>query len=237
MKRLLGLTLLAILLFSLCLQAARWQYDRYEIRHAKNELIRANLAKEILSPTDLDLPSDEIAWRKIAMRGSFDPASEILVRNRYHQERYGFGVVTLFISENGKRYWVDRGWVPPGKDAQTPPVTKQVSSDSIVILARIRVENIETQVGGTVFALPGADGQSKLAVWDAEQAIETESIYLDLISTKPENFSPDVPTAVPQLSDGPHLAYAFQWLLFSGFVIFGWFLVVREERRAHSVKA
>jgi cytochrome oxidase assembly protein ShyY1 len=237
MKRIFGLTLLAILLFGLCIQGARWQYERYEIRHAKNELIRENLDKSPLSEADLTLSNDEIAWRKLSISGAFDPSNEILIRNRYYQERYGFGVVTLFVSNSGKRYWVDRGWVPPGKDAQTPPITKEVTRQNVEITVRVRVENIESQVGGTVFALPGTGGESKLEVWNSERAINTEPVYFDLISANPEKFSPDIPTGIPQLSDGPHLAYAFQWLLFAGFVLFGWFLVIREDRRAHSVKA
>lgn len=237
MKRLLGLTLLAILLFSLCIEAARWQFDRYEVRHARNELIRENLSRDPITESALSLPINEIAWRKISLGGRFDPANEILVRNRYHLDRYGFGVVTLFVSDSGKRYWVDRGWVPAGKDAQTPPETKPVSNQKIEILARVRVEDIESQIGGTVFALPGLNGESRLTRWNSERALDTEAVYFDLISTNPDAFTPDVPTTVPQLSDGPHLAYTFQWLLFAGFVIFGWVLVIREERRAHSEKA
>ena len=51
------------------------------------------------------------------------------------------------------------------------------------------------------------------------------------------NLNPDVPTLLPELSDGPHLAYSVQWILFAGMVLFGLYLVIREERRPQAEKA
>ena len=33
--------------------------------------------------------------------------------------------------------------------------------------------------------------------------------------------NPDVPVELPELSDGPHMAYALQWLFFAGLVVYG----------------
>lgn len=233
MRRYLALTALALALFALCLQGARWQFDRYETRHAKNELIKANISLSPIFESDLvGAKPERVAWRNIEISGTFQPDTEILVRNRYYQERYGLGVVTLFRSESGRSYWVDRGWVLAGPDAMTPPKVKPVDEKPVTLLARVRVEDIERQLGGTVFAIPGADGASRLQSWNNAGSVTTEAIYLDLISASDRRFNPDAPTPLPNLSDGPHLAYSIQWVLFAGFVLFGWFLVVREDRRA-----
>ena len=233
MKRFLGLTCLALILIALCLQGARWQYDRHEVRQTKNDLIRANIDRPEISEVELsDLPANEVAWRKIQLTGNFIPSTEILVRNRYYQERYGFGVVTLFASKSGKSYWVDRGWVPPGPDALTPPIRKPVTAQLVTLTGRVRIEDIENQIGGTVFAIPGEDGISQLKTWNQQEAVDSEAVYIDLIAASNPAFNPDAPVALPALSAGPHLAYTFQWLLFAGFVVFGWFLVIREDRRA-----
>jgi cytochrome oxidase assembly protein ShyY1 len=230
MKRIVGATLLALFLVALCLQGARWQYDRHEVRHNKNELIRQNITKPSIKEIDLAAPMN-VAWRTIEISGRFDPLNEILVRNRYHDGQYGFGVVTLFESDSGKKYWVDRGWVIAGPDAQTPPKVKVVDNLEVRITARVRVEDIESQISGTVFALPGNDGAAKLAKWDKEKSLVTESVYFDLISASRSNLNPDVPTLIPELSDGPHLAYTVQWVLFALMVLFALYLVVREERK------
>jgi cytochrome oxidase assembly protein ShyY1 len=238
MKRIVGASLLALILIALCLQGARWQFDRHEVRHAKNELIRANIAKSSIQEGDLSLlDANEIAWRTITVSGRFEPSTEILLRNRYHEGKYGFGVVTLFESSSGRKYWVDRGWVVAGKDALTPPEVKPVSDEVITIEARVRAESLESQIAGTVFAVPSNNGNSQLARWNNEKAIVTEPVYFDLIKANNSKFNPEVPALLPELSDGPHLAYSVQWVLFAGLVIFGLFLVVREERKVQSEKS
>lgn len=237
MRRIFAATFVAIFAFALCIQGARWQFERYEVRHAKNSLIRENISRSPLIEADLSkLPQAEIAWRSIEISGTFMPDKEILVRGRYHQDQYGFGVITLFKSQAGKLYWVDRGWVKAGPDARTPPQIRPLNGSQVTISARIRVEAIESQVYGTVFALPGGEGR-QLSKWNNDGSVKTESVYFDLIKVSEPSFNPDVPTELPELSDGPHLAYTFQWLLFSGLVVFGLFLVIREERRTYSVKA
>jgi len=238
MRRLITVSILALLLIFGCVQGALWQYERYETRHANNELIRKNISIAALLTED-ELSSktaSEIAWRSISLEGNFDPSKEFLIRNRYHEGKYGFGVITLFISNSGKRYWIDRGWVIAGKDAQTPPVIQKVDSLPIEITARVRTSEIESRVQGSVFALPVADSTPKLVKWNSEQAIETEPIYFDLISSSNPEVTPEVATALPELSDGPHLAYSFQWILFIFLVLFAWYLVIREDLKTQAPK-
>ena len=236
MRRFIAVTTLAIALMYGCAQGALWQFDRYQVRHANNELIRLNVSLPELNEADLSkLPSSDIAFRQVNLSGSFQPHHEILIRNRYHEGKYGFGVLTLFVSETGKKYWVDRGWVIAGKDAQTPPVIRPVTHDPIHITAYARIENLESQVRGSLIALPGKSS-SQLQTWNAQQAIQTEPIYFDLISANIESYNPVIPTPLPELSDGPHLAYTFQWILFIFLVALAWFLVIREDKKSQAEK-
>ena len=40
--------------------------------------------------------------------------------------------------------------------------------------------------------------------------------------------TPEVPAELPELSDGPHLAYAVQWIIFAGLIGYGRILIRRE---------
>jgi cytochrome oxidase assembly protein ShyY1 len=236
MRRLIAVTTLAIALMYGCAQGALWQFDRYQVRHANNELIRKNVALPTINESEiLQLNQREIAFRKVTLQGSFIPSKEILIRNRYHEGKYGFGVLTLFVSQAGKNYWVDRGWVIAGKDALTPPEVPPVTDEEVEITAFARIENLESQVRGSVIALPGKIA-SQLQAWNSQQSISTEPIYFDLVSASDSSFNPEVPTPLPELSDGPHLAYSFQWSLFIFLVAFAWFLVIREERKDQTGK-
>ena len=146
MRRFVAVTILAIGLIFGCVQGALWQFDRYQVRHANNDLIRTNTTlASIDESTLITLPQSKSAWRIIELQGSFIPEKQILIRNRYHEGKYGFGVLTLFESTLTKRYWVDRGWVIAGKDAQTPPVVQTVTNEQTTLKAYVRVENIESQ--------------------------------------------------------------------------------------------
>ncbi|MEN9857857.1 MAG: hypothetical protein RLZZ222_1004, partial [Actinomycetota bacterium] len=40
--------------------------------------------------------------------------------------------------------------------------------------------------------------------------------------------TPAVPAELPELSDGPHMAYALQWVFFGGLVVYGRILIRRD---------
>jgi cytochrome oxidase assembly protein ShyY1 len=61
-------------------------------------------------------------------------------------------------------------------------------------------------------------------------------VFLDLIESDPDSTAADPePIPLPELSNGPHLGYAFQWFIFAACVAVGWALAVRRslaKRRA-----
>ena len=70
MRRFLAVTALALALIFGCFQGALWQYDRYQVRHSNNELIRNNVEKTEISESSLSTSKEsEIAWRKIKLIG------------------------------------------------------------------------------------------------------------------------------------------------------------------------
>jgi cytochrome oxidase assembly protein ShyY1 len=231
-RKIIPATAVGLALFFGCIQGALWQFERHKVRDASNQLIRNNVANQVpLKEGEISLLSkSEITWRQIQMRGNFLPDYELLARNRYHEGKYGFGVITLFQSEAGKLYWVDRGWVQAGKDASTAPRVEKVDLRFLTITARIRIESVESQISGSLFATPQSSGSSTLSTWNQEESIVSEPIYLTLISASDERFTPAVATALPSIGMGPHLAYTFQWIIFAGLVILAWVLIYREEK-------
>ena len=64
---------------------------------------------------------------------------------------------------------------------------------------------------------------------NAQTGFESEGFYLDLISGSDSSLTPEAPAQIPQLSDGPHLAYSLQWVFFAGLVIYGRILIRRGQ--------
>ncbi len=211
-------TLVAISLVLLCLWAAQWQYQRGVDRHARNVLIAE---QSQLPPIEFQNLLGDIAdyeWRKISLKGSFDDKNQILLRNRYHDGMYGFEQLTLFVFDE-RKIWVDRGWVKAGSDATVPPQLQPTNQGLISIDGRLRLDSSLPR--GKFFAVANDSERNLVSQLDARKGIQTEKFYIDLISASDDSMNPDVPVELPELSDGPHMAYALQWLFFAGLVIYG----------------
>jgi surfeit locus 1 family protein len=219
-------TIIALGLVLLCIWAANWQYTRGIDRHARNNVIEERIAQSPieLSARDADPVNNE--WQSVSTNGRFDSNQQILLRNRYSEGKYGYEVLTLFTSNSGEKFWVDRGWVQAGATATTPPEVTKVPEVDVSITGRFRLDSSLPR--GSFFALPG-DGQGLVSELNAQSQLDTEKFYIDLLSGSDPSLTPAVPAQLPPLSDGPHMAYALQWLFFGGLIVYGRILIRRTR--------
>ena len=219
-------TLVALALIVLCVWAAQWQYHRGVDRHARNTIIEERIARDAIELGQIDSVLANNEWQSIVTTGSFDEKKQILLRNRYSEGKYGYEVLTLFTSTSGEKFWVDRGWVQAGATATTPPEVTSVPAGQVTITGRFRLDSSLPR--GSFFALPGS-GEDLVSELNAQSQLNTEKYYLDLLSGSEPSLTPAVTAQLPSLSDGPHMAYALQWLFFGGLVIYGRFLIRRTR--------
>ena len=219
-------SLVALALIALCLIAAQWQYHRGVDRHARNSMIEENIAAPIISLEKAANKLSKNEWRTVNAEGVFDASQTILLRNRYFEGKYGFEFLTLFTSSNGEKFWVDRGWIVAGKDAVTAPVIPATPSGTVEITGRMRLDTSLPR--GSFFALP-ANGSGLISKWNAQNEVVTEGYYLDLLNGSTAELTPNVTAQLPELSDGPHMAYALQWVFFAGLVGYGRILIRRSR--------
>jgi len=211
-------TIIALALIFLCIWAAQWQYHRGVDRHARNTLITQQSQLPPIKFQDITGDIENYEWRKISLEGSFDDKNQILLRNRYFEGTYGFEQLTLFVFEN-RKIWVDRGWIKAGTDATIPPQLQPTQEIKISISGRLRLDSSLPQ--GKFFAVSNDSRRNLISHLDARKGIQTENFYIDLLSSSDTSMNPDVPVELPELSDGPHMAYALQWIFFAGLVIYG----------------
>lgn len=211
-------TLIALLLVLLCLWAAQWQYHRGVDRHARNTLIIEQSQLPEVKLSELTGNIDSFEWRKISIQGSFDDANQILLRNRYSEGVYGFEQLTLFAFGE-RKIWVDRGWIQAGSNATIAPSLQRTNENIVNITGRLRLDSSLPQ--GKFFAVSNNSQRDLVSQLDARKGIQTEDFYIDLISVSDTSMNPDVPVELPELSDGPHMAYALQWIFFGALVVYG----------------
>ena len=217
---------IALLLVIFCLWGSQWQYHRGVDRHARNAVIEERIAQ---SPIELKAVAGGLAdyeWQTVSVDGVFNSDKQILLRNRYNDGKYGYEVLTLFTSTANKSFWVDRGWVQAGATATTAPVVTALPEGVVTIIGRLRLDSSLPR--GSFFALPGK-GEGLVSELNAQSQLNTEKFYIDLLSGSDSSLTPKVTAQLPELSDGPHMAYALQWIFFGGLVIYGRILIRRTR--------
>jgi cytochrome oxidase assembly protein ShyY1 len=228
-------SLVALALVAGCLFAAQWQFSRGANQSATNKIIAANLDLPSLTMNEVEnLDAVSNQWRKVTLQGSFSQDKQELVRNRYHEGKFGFEVLTLFTATNGENFWVDRGWVAAGPNAATPPTVEPIASGNLEIIARIRSENLSRQLQGSFFVTRATSEKPKSIT--KLQGVEANAYYLDLLGSPDGRVKPLTEIELPELSNGPHYAYGIQWLAFALLALIGRFLLFRETKRLSLVK-
>ena len=125
-------TLATLALAAVFLSAGAWQLRRAGEKEALFTAFSAGTAAAFLQGP---LPDDAAArsrYRRIALRGRYDPAHQILLDARVLNGRSGYEVLTPMLS-GGTVVLVNRGWVPaPGRRADLPDVAVDAAEREVL---------------------------------------------------------------------------------------------------------
>jgi len=230
-------TQLALVGGMVCVRLGIWQLDRLEQRRAFNAQVEAMWAAEPLDLTGK--PADDLTtmeYRAVTLSGTYDFENQVVLRNRYYQNRYGYNLLTPLLLDDGTAVLVDRVWIPAdGNDS--PAAWRNYDQPGRVDLqGQIRLGHTRPEMGGVPDATL-APGQSKLAFWNNVnlERIGQQVPYplLDVYvqpAVDPADETPPIPYQPEiELSEGPHMGYAVQWFTFAGILVLGYPFYVRKE--------
>jgi cytochrome oxidase assembly protein ShyY1 len=199
---------------------SQWQWDRHEHRDATNAAIRAALAAPPV-PLTAVLPAAEpsgggpvpagVEWRRVTVTGRYDAGHALLVRYRTLDSNPGFEVLAP-LATTTDTVWIDRGWIPAAAGESVQPAVPPVPSGQVQVSGYLRAS--EPAAGtpdpgsGSVrtIALPS------LTAWLGRSAYP---MYVSATAESPEPANPPKRLPVVELSGGPHVSYAIQWVLFA----------------------
>ncbi|MCZ6460136.1 MAG: SURF1 family protein [Gammaproteobacteria bacterium] len=75
----------------------------------------------------------DAAFRRIALTGEFELQRQFLLDNRLHEGLAGYWVITSFVTADGRRWLINRGWVQaPAQRADLPEVAAPQGMQTIV---------------------------------------------------------------------------------------------------------
>lgn len=229
-RRWLGLLVAALLAAVACGLLGDWQLHRLGARHARNDLIRANLHRPPV-PVEQALrvgrePAEAGQWRPVRATGRWDTAHQLLVRLRPYQGQVGFYVLTPLVTAAGPAVLVNRGWLPPGTGPAGRPAVPRPPSGAVTVTGRLRrteppatgAEPPEGQV--TRIDVPGLSRRAPYQVYGG---------FLELTRQEPSPRRAPLAVPAPEPSEGPHLLYAVQWFLFGAMALGGYVVLARRE--------
>lgn len=89
-----------------------WQWNKAAAKEARQVLLDQRGGEAPVRLSGTPVAAESLRFRRITVRGTYEPQYQILVDNRVHQERAGYHVVTpLRIEGSEMRVLVNRGWI------------------------------------------------------------------------------------------------------------------------------
>ncbi len=228
-----------VVLVAAFIAAGLWQVNRLSQRLDNNDLVRSRLSDVVLLESVVDEPVDELEFRRVQVSGNFDNGSEILIANRSREGEPGFWVWTTFETSFGD-ILVNRGFV--NREIVLGTVGLAVDETLLATPGQVTIEGLIRE-GFDRGNLSEAGDQ--LSIPNPTLAAETLGIspaldpvlYLQLEGQAPireETWPQVVPP--PDLGEGPHRSYAFQWFTFATIGVVGYGLVLRRIKRGNQAR-
>lgn len=234
-------SVLVVAIVSGCIAAGFWQLRRLDERRALNDRIRERSAETVPLPAvDEGTDPDDLAYRRVAVTGTYDAGGEVLVRFRIRTGLPGYEVLTPMRTDQGTLL-VDRGWVPLADGDRWPvpemaPPAGEVEVSGLLAPPESGELRLDRRADGT--RVIAAVDPARLAGELGVDALYPAFLLADDGGTPASSYP--VPVDPPPLNDGPHRSYAVQWFLFAGVGIVAWPLLWtrrgpgRKRKMAHA---
>jgi len=231
-RRWLGYLALVVAFAIACVCLSLWQLARRDearqeiTRVEQNWDARARPIDEVLP--ELDSFDSDDKWVRVSLTGRYLTEDELLARGRPLDGNPGFEQLVPFLLEDGTVFVVDRGWLPVGNE-QDAPDTDPVPPQGLVTVV-VRLKAGEPTVAGR----SAPEGQIATVHLPTIAELVDAPTYTGaygLLDTEEPTANRPKAFPKPVADEGPHLSYAFQWIVFGimAFIGLGW--AIRQEYR------
>jgi len=230
-------TILVLVGGAVCVRLGIWQLDRLEQRQAFNAHVEAMWSAEPLTlsgQSTLDLTAME--YRAVEVSGMYDFENQVVLRNRYFQNQYGYHLLTPLRLDDGSAVLVDRGWIPADGNDSPADWRKYDRPGSVTLQGQIRLGQTKPDLGGVPDPTLTVE-QTRLEFWNIVNLKRLQSqISYPLLNVyiqpdiDPDDSEPPIPYQPEiELTEGPHLGYAGQWFIFATILVLGYPFYLRKK--------
>jgi cytochrome oxidase assembly protein ShyY1 len=228
----LGWLFLVVAFTAACIFLSKWQFERQAEVVETNSRIAASYEAEPVALEELITTENSwdtfLEFRSVLVTGQYIPEQSYLVRNRPYNAYPGFLQLVAFKTDGGSIIWVERGWLPTGSKSDSPDDVPQVDSTQRQITLRLRPTE------PTLDRTAPAGQLSSIDLKTVSLSLLGEDVYTQAYGRLITEY-PELPggqqIGKPELSEGNHLSYAMQWILFGLMAIGAVLWTISQERR------
>ncbi|MGH8893638.1 MAG: SURF1 family cytochrome oxidase biogenesis protein [Actinomycetes bacterium] len=225
-----GLLAVAVVVATGCVAMGAWQVDRLSQRHARNDLLERTLDTRPVAVADVLRvgrgPAAADQFTRIRATGGYDVDDQLLVRTRLLEGQVGFHVLTPLVTDAGPALLVNRGWVPRGATPTAVPKVPAPPRGRVTVVGRVRPSEPASTTGEPP---PGQVTRIDVPAIAGTLPYDVFGGYVELVAERPSPGTAPRLLPAPEPTEGPHLAYAFQWFLFAGLALGGYVVLARRE--------
>jgi hypothetical protein len=218
---------LVIVLMVTMVNLANWQWHRYHERKDFNATLvqRFDVPVSPLSTLLTNGKPADIEWMPTEMSGTYLQGKDVSLVNVSQSGIAGYDAVTPLLMSDGKVVLVNRGFVPLATPFPAAP------SGEISILGRVRATS-KRRTGEVSDPITGDLTEvHRIDIDRLQKQIDGQllPVYVQLLKSTPVESNSLSTIADPEFSNGPHLSYTVQWLLFTLCAAGGWLALVKRE--------
>ncbi|MGI8697035.1 MAG: SURF1 family protein [Mycobacteriales bacterium] len=229
---------IAVLIATGCCIAGVWQIHRYDLKHSTNDTLRGSDHAAITPVGDLlttrPLTGDRLQFRRVSATGHYDPAGQLLVRQREVNDSPAYLIMTPLRIAAGPTLLVVRGWLPANTSADRRLTGPTPPTGPVTIVARVYPSEPARSEAG----LPaGQIDRLSVPAIAARLGTTTYGGYAELIDQTPTPHGlrvlpgPDMSNPAGGAFEPQHLAYVGQWFIFALIALGAPYVLIRIDRR------
>jgi surfeit locus 1 family protein len=221
-----------------------WQLRRLEEKREIKDTVESRQSQPAQEVQDVvpvgaavgDDALGAVAHRRVTATGAYADDDSFVVENRSFNGASGAWVLTPLVLDDGSAVVVNRGFIGfdrSGEIEPPPAPSGEVEVEGVLLVSERR--------GRFGASDPEEGSLSVLARVDLERVGEQVDhellpMYIQRVSSDPDEASVEgapelVAVGLPEASEGPHLAYAVQWFIFTTIAAVGYVLLLRRVAR------
>lgn len=229
--RIIGFLAVALSATALFVRLGIWQLDRLEERREQNRGLIAQMnAPEV--PVQDVVGTESQRLRKVRASGVWDYENEMVLTSRSRQGSPGINVLTpLRLKGDSVAVLVNRGWLYAA-NGMTVDLAPWREADSATVHGYVIAYTAEA---GQVSTPSAPRGVRHLNADSIASRVPYSLLPFIVVQQDTSQVSADdkhpVRLEQPELTEGTHKSYAFQWFSFAAITIIGTLAVLNRERR------